>query len=332
MCFDVATPPNRNLADEQFQTTQAMQAAAPDVYAAEAQYRPQYGALDRQIFEQNLLGAPQYGTKGVLDVLENNYAPSMERINASASTAAQARQRVADVTQREGDISDVSQLGKRAVDAIAAANPEQAALMAKMRGTATRGYSDPLQATLARQSGSELAMGARLDPSLAGVVAQSVASGRAARGMAPGNLPPGLVTAMQAEQLRQARQNFALQTSASGLAQNQLSNGQALQTAQIGAATQQDPFLAILGRPSGSTNAGAALGAGQLALANQNVGVDGKPQMFDPLSQYASSLFNTNYNGQAGAINAEATNYAKLYGQAISTSGQIGGAGVRAAG
>jgi hypothetical protein len=79
-------------------------------------------------------------------------------------------------------------------------------------------------------------------------------------------------------------------------------------------ASQGDPFMAILGRPS--TVAGMASGViGQGSAAGQT------SQQFDPFSAYASDLNNTNFNAKAAAKIAQANNDTAITAAGISAAG-----------
>lgn len=104
------------------------------------------------------------------------------------------------------------------------------------------------------------------------------------------------------------------------LANEQLRQQQLMQAAQFLQNSQIDPFQAILGR-SGSLQ--GAMGANQQAGAG--VGYSGSG-MFDPFSAYGSDIYNTNYNAQAAANNANANNRAGMVSGGLGAAGAIGGA------
>jgi hypothetical protein len=221
------------------------------------------------------------GKDGQPGLLELYENEVMPRLGQSEANA----RRVA----READIQDVEDLGVRATEAFRAANPEQAALMSELN----------------RQAMSDLEAGASLPPDLARQMEQQVRSAQASRGMGFGMADVGqeaLVKGLQAEQLQRRRQAFAQQI------------------AGMNAATAQDPFMAILGRPGLSVGqAGMVAGQGQ----SFNPG-----NVFNPESAYAGSLFANNYAGELNANIAAANNRTALAGAAIGAAGQtIGSAG-----
>jgi hypothetical protein len=186
-------------------------------------------------------------------------------------------------SQRERDIADVERLGARATTALREVDPRTAAL----------------EDALAQQAQTALESGGALDPAIADQVSQQVRAAQAARGMGFGASDAsveGLFLGREANQLRQQSLGFASQV----VAQRRASQG--------------DPFMAILGRPS--TVAGMAsnvIGQGGSAGA-------GAPT-FDPFSGYASDLNNTNFNASAAAKIAQANNDAAITSAAIGAAG-----------
>ena len=98
--------------------------------AATEKYSPRLGAIQRQQLEQTLLGSPNDGTRGLLDIYFKDAAPTAAAADRAASTA-----------QREQDIADVGRLGADAVAAFRNANPEQKALMDALNASAMEGLS-----------------------------------------------------------------------------------------------------------------------------------------------------------------------------------------------
>lgn len=97
---------------------------APDVYAGEAQYRPQYAALDQRILADSLMGTN--GTPGLLDLY------------GTAATRMGQQQVDANTQQREADIADVTRLGGAAQQAWRGANPELTRTMGSLDAGITR--------------------------------------------------------------------------------------------------------------------------------------------------------------------------------------------------
>lgn len=177
-------PPDRNIAQESRETLQAQVDLAPALYAAEAEFKPKYAALEMQMLRQMLEGNGE-GEDGLLKLL-GRVSPQLQEINTTAARG-----------QREADLADVEALGPRATAALLAANPQQKALL------------DALNA----QAIAEAEAGAGLDPSLRREADQAVRAGQAARGFGYGKddlAKEVLGRGMVAESLRRQRQNFGM--------------------------------------------------------------------------------------------------------------------------
>jgi len=187
-----------------------------------------------------------------------------------------ALDRQASSAQREADVSDVARLGPQVRSAMRGLNPEQTALLDSLN----------------TQTLSDVNAGYNLPGGLRDVVNQSSRTGQAARGLGFGPSDAYAETLANSEAAHQWR------------GQN-LDRG--MQMAGINAATQSDPWMAILGR-SASTPSSAMgfLGQGQ-NFGGQSQSVYSR---FDPNNAYAQDLYNTNYNAQAarkiGIGNAQA--------------------------
>lgn len=184
--------------------------------------------------------------------------------------------------QREADLADVARLGPEAVAALRSADPQQKALV------------DALNA----QAQEELAAGTGLTPGLERQITQNVRAAQASRGLGFG-LPDAVVESYtlgdRGLDLQRQRRQFGMQV------------------AGLNQATVADPFLAILGRPSSTGSAAQAfLGQGQ-----QSAGMSG-PRLFNPESQYASDVFNTNFNANAAADIASANATSGIIGAGLS--------------
>ena len=244
-----------------------------------AEASDEYGRPAYAQLDLRVLREVMMGKDGQPGLLELYEQDVMPRLGQAEANA----RRVA----READIQDVEDLGVRATEAFRAANPEQAALMSELN----------------RQAMSDLEAGASLPPDLARQMEQQVRSAQASRGMGFGMADVGqeaLVKGLQAEQLQRRRQAFAQQI------------------AGMNAATAQDPFMAILGRP-GLTAGQAGMIAGQGQSFNPG-------NVFNPESAYAGSLFANNYAGELNANIAAANNRTALAGAAIGAAGQTMGA------
>jgi hypothetical protein len=222
-----------------------------------------------------------------LDILKNTLFGNNGLLNTYAQTMPQLSdiENQSNSSAREAQIADVERLGGRAVDAIKAANPKAAALQDLLTQRATDQMSGDI-----------------LDPRLRREFAQAARTGQTARGMGYGARDiseESAFTAIQADQLRRGREAFAGNVAA------------------LNASTQQDPFMAVLGRQGTSMN--TAFGAGAMGQGF-NPGA-----MFNPESGYAADLYNTNFNALAAANISSANNKAGLLGGGLSMLGSLGG-------
>jgi len=348
----VEAPPPRNYGQETRDTLQAQIDLAPQIYEAEAKYRPLYTRLDMSQLEQALLGSPSgtrttqrqvtdvspagwYNNEGRLVSTDPNYQASGNQVwnrngwSAGAGGPAQYQWRNAVATPRT--ISETTSTpGQRGLlDIYAEAMPrlgaiesaDQARKLAGELGLVQTYGSGVVQGLreaagnaelirkLNQEAEAELNMGATLDPSLRREVAQAVRAGQSARGMGtgPGDVAEeALYTGLQAEQLRRARQQFAAQV------------------ASLDQATSADPFMALLGRSSGTWN--SAPGYGQQAQSL----TQGGNRLFNPESPYAQDIYNTNYNAQAAANIAGANSRSGMIGAGIGAAGLMAAAGILA--
>lgn len=178
MGVSVAAPPPRDYAQETRDTLQAQIDLAPQKFAAESQYAPQYQQLNIDLARK---AAPE-----LMGIYES-IAPRLSAQEAASRTASRA-----------GDIADIESLGPRAREAIRAASPEQAAL------------AD----TMTRQATSALAAGSRLTPEQQRAVEQQTRAGLSARGLAGsggGAVQEVVRSQLAGAGLQQQRQQQAMQ-------------------------------------------------------------------------------------------------------------------------
>lgn len=197
-------------------------------------------------------------------------------------------QSASQASQRENDISAVEKYGARATNAIRAANPQQAALIDSLTGQAQAGLDS----------------NGALDPAMLRQYQQAARSAQASRGLGFGNsdaFNEAIQVGMAAENRRNQQRQFAAQTAA------------------LNQAAYGDPFAAIIGRQSQAFSAGGSLGGQAMGQAAS------RGTMFNPESQYAADVYNTNYNGQmsVNAANAGAIN--GLIGGGIGAIGSVAG-------
>lgn len=183
----------------------------------------------------------------------------------------QALQGDNEFAQRARDIDSVEALGGRAVEAMRRADPAQAALIERLNAEAM----------------ADLDAGTGLTPAEAAQMEQQVRSSQASRGFGF-SLPDAVLESYTIGDRGRVMQNQR--------------RGFASQVAGLNAATGQDPFMAVLGRPSSAT----AQASGILGQGQQQAGMAG-PSLFNPESGYAADVFNTNTNAKAAA-NIASTN------------------------
>lgn len=258
-----------------------------DNTAAQAQVAPQLFELE----SSEEFGRPAYaqldlqvlrevltGKDGEPGLLDLYETDVLPRLNA----AEVAGRRVG----REGDIRDVEELGVRATEAFKAANPEQA----------------ELQAELNRQAMEDLQAGPGLPPSLSRELDNFVRGARSDMGFGHGMADLGaevFIKGSAAEQMQRNRRAYAQQIAA------------------MNAATAQDPFMAILGRPGVNVNQGAM-------IAGQGQGFN-PGQLFNPESAYLGSVHASNMNAANNAAIQSANNRSALIGAGIGAAGSIFG-------
>tara|TARA_R100001463_G_scaffold47620_1_gene96597 strand:+ start:3027 stop:3860 length:834 start_codon:yes stop_codon:yes gene_type:complete len=189
--------------------------------------------------------------------------------------------------QREADISAIEEFGGRAKSAIDAANPEQAALLSSLN----------------QQAQDDLAMGGDLSSWERRELQQSARAGQAARGMGYG------VNDAAIESLAQMQGANARRQQRQGFAQSMV---------QLNKATQADPFMAILGRPSNVSPAMAGGVVGQARGFNPGA-------TFNPESGFAQALYTNNQRSQLAASQANAANSAARFGAVMGGLGALGG-------
>jgi hypothetical protein len=172
----IKAPKARDYEDEIFKTTRAQVKLAPELYAAEKQFRGKYAQLDMDIAKQM---SPQ-----LLDLYETSQARLGEMDREQLDL------------QRGGDIAAIEKYGGRARAAMDAANPEQAALLAELNQQAQAGL----------EAGGNLSAWERRE------IQQSSRAGGAARGMGYGSQDAAIESLAQlqgANARRQQRQGFA---------------------------------------------------------------------------------------------------------------------------
>jgi hypothetical protein len=163
MGTSVEAPTPRDYGQETRDTLRSQIDLAPEKYAAEAKYAPQYQKLQLDLLRS--------ATPELLALYKDQIAPTMGEVEAASRSRSRA-----------GDIADISTLGPQARAAIRAASPQQAAL------------AD----SLTTQAQSGLNAGSRLTPEQQRQVEQQTRGSFAARGLA-GSPTAGLQEAVRSQ-------------------------------------------------------------------------------------------------------------------------------------
>lgn len=335
---DVEAPPSRDYYAETRDTLQAQVDLAPALARSEAMYRPVYTALDladlnymlrgSDAIPQGTFDSPIKTTTTTSGGSSNPLADAGIGGGKNGKSSSPSGSSTTTTTTNEfvpnylGNQKGLLALYEEDI------NPTLSRIEAQDRKDriagemeAIQAYAKPVSDTLReatgnaplldelnRQAQSELEAGASVDPALRRELQQSIRAGQAARGMGYGMrdlADESALTAMQAEQLRRQRQGFA---------QSMIG---------INQATGGDPFMAILGRPSQAFQASQGIG-GQAYGMSQGIG----NKIFNPESQYAADVYNTNYQGQLAANTATAANKTAITGAMIGAVGSAIGGGL----
>lgn len=321
----------RNLYQETAGELKAKADLAPKVFSTEAQYRPQYNALDMQQI-MNLLNGTEAGTreeqysewvapKGAPYIMQRNginmppthvinpayrpghYADRTRTINTPAMPGLMELSRTLSLeqahdqadalhVQRASDLADVENLGPMAMRAVHAADPGTSQLID----------------TMTDQASNELNLGSRLDPSQMRQVQQTLRARR--QGMlggtgSAGDFAEALGVSEFGNSLRQQRRQFA--TGAIGLRQG----------------VYGDAFNRVLGRPAAmdpSAMIGQATGLSRMA----------GPTMFGSTIN-ANDVADSNFNAANAKRISDANNSASMTSAGISAGAGIASAAILAA-
>lgn len=282
----VRPPPPRDYGAEGRNTLADQIALAPQLFAAEQQFRPQYAQLDLDILRQTL--------PGTLDL-----------------------ERQATSFQRAGDIGDVEALGGRARDAFRAANPQLAEIQDALTRRAMEGGDSALMGELRTQAMAGLQEGGRLTAGEERDVQQSARAAFNARGLARSD--PGIFSeALERDRFARGRQaqrrQFAQGVDSQSLQREQYGSNLMGTTGQFLSQTSSDPFMAILGRS-----------AAPQGLAGAGFSLQSQPQIFNPYDPYAGGIYASNQQNIMDARTATAANRAGLAGALIGAGGAAAG-------
>ena len=283
---------------------------APDVYAANAKYQPKYADLSNEVLRRQLLG--EDGKGGIMSIY-SDISPTLSKWQADENTAT-----------RTADINDVKNLGKDAVAAWRAANPELQATMKTLQDKIdAQSGSTGLQTTLRQQATDELANGGKLSGEAMRLAQQTARTASADRGMALSNSSI-FDEAMNSEKLRTERLDKA-RAFAMGVDQNDFERGQTTvgnysNLANMWNAQSQDPYSLVLGRSTTPQLAQSTVSQGQTLGTS--------PTMFDPYSSDIMSIYNANYNAQNAANIAAGNNSAASNSAMLGAGASVAGAAI----
>lgn len=188
-CF--VPEPVRRYADQESQIMLGSQGGiAPQQFNLERMFRPAYAGLDMSTMQQGLFGGP--GQTYNYSWLDAHRRPQEASFTAPATPGLQGM-----LNQwRQGQISDVAQLGPSASAAFRNINPQSANLLD----------------TLTSQAQEDLGAGASLSPSIAREVSQGVRAGQSARGLGYGQadvFQEAMARGLQGAQFQDRNRQFA---------------------------------------------------------------------------------------------------------------------------
>ena len=318
-------PPQQSYGEGMREGLQAQIDLGPQLFQAEASQafgRPAYAQLESDIIKQSLLG-PQGRGGGLIDLMGVRGAgrdPSgqfggLAQFGADVAEYGASRQRAA-------DIRDVAQYGQQATEALRQADPMSTMMMDQMRQTAQQemagagqGRFGGLLGMMGSQAREGLAAGDDLSARERRTAIQDARMASEARGR--GLDPISAVEELESlERMRMARRGerrgFAGQVMQSEDARRAAAQQYGQQALAAQRAMAADPFMAILGRPSGMGQqiAQAGRGAGRGALgAGPGVVFNPEAGLSYMLGQQANAA-----NLQAAGMGAKAQRSAGLFG------------------
>jgi hypothetical protein len=298
----VEAPPPRNYGEETRDTLQSQINLAPQLYASEARYRPQYANLERSI---------------MLEQLGLNPNSSLLDAYSQINKAQKGIQR--DATQ--ADIDMIRELGPELAEAQRAADPEADALRQAIMADASAGLEEGAGefSEIADQAREDYLSGEGLTALEKRELDQQILEGAASRGMEgqASTLEDQIMGRLSANrEIRDQRRNVFERS----LANESAAKQQALQNAGTAYSMGNfDPLLALTGR-TGNSPAMAQQGFG-----GANFALNSSPAIFNPESSYAGSLAASNQQNIMDARTATAANRANMFGGLMGGIGSFAG-------
>jgi hypothetical protein len=325
---------------------------APQQYAAEKQYRPQYTELDNATLRDSLEGTMDMGSflasnPGVQQQIEAEranggltgwsdaeiikaYAPPGTDPNSyrrggmidtlgRSSTQLGGIQSAANTQQRTADVADVEALGGRSNAAFRAANPQLTGLLDDQAAAARAGNApSALEQELTRQAQSDLAMGGQLNPAQQAMIEQQSRAAFGARGLGRSQqaaIGEAFNALDYSRGLQAERRGFAGAANTGNMQRQQLGSSLLGGAVASQSANSIDPFMSILGRSSGASGQAQGLIGGS--------GNTGGPQIFNPFSSDIMSIYAGNQQGQSAAQSAAAGSQGQMIGGGLAAAGTI---------
>ena len=294
----VEAPPPRDYGKETRDSLSAQVELAPQLYASEAKYRPQYANLERGIMLENLGLDPRLG---LLDAFRQ--VSGAQKDIQYDSTAA--------------DIDMIRDLGPALAEAQRQADPEADALRQAIMADASAGLEEGAGefSQLAQDAREDYLSGEGLTALEKRELDQQILEGAASRGMEgqASTLEDQIMGRLSANrEIRDQRRNIFERS----LANENAAQQQALQNAGTAYGMGKfDSLLALTGR-TGNSPAMA-----QQGFQGAGFTLNSSPAIFNPESAYAGSLAASNQQNIMDARTATAANRANMFG------GLMGGAG-----
>jgi hypothetical protein len=285
------------------------------------------GGENPDLSRQTFLGEHfrEHPNSPLLEYLSGGAQPGLLDTLGEAGTQFQNIQQGLNTAQRTADIADVANLGPAADAARRAANPQLSAvldsLVERTGGTSLSNGVSPITNTLEQQALGGLQLGGQLSDAQRRLVEQSSRAAFGSRGLGRSQsaaVDEALRNLDASRAIERERQQFASGVAGLGQAERTQNVAQQGQTAQLLGGLAQDPFMAILGRPSGAGAAGAGL-LGQGSAFNANAG----PTMFNPFDPAVLGIYSGNQENKFAADAASGNNNAALLGSAAMAAAML---------